>query len=147
MRYVCLFVAAVGIVAGPLPRPAAAVMQFYKAFVAEYVDSHPNPAYDRLVTREAKCLVCHQGRNRKHRNVYGQQLDKLLDKKTDAKNTEKIIAALKKVADMPADPRDPAGESFGQRIAAGKLPAGELEDLKQEPAEEGGVRGSGGGVQ
>ena len=138
MRSICLFFIAVGILAGPLTRPAAAVMAFYKAFVAEYVDSQsePDAAFDRLVTKDAKCLVCHQGRNREHRNAYGAQLDKLLDKKTDARNNEKIVAALHEVAKLPADPRDPAGETFGQRIAAGKLPGGTLESLKQEPPKE-----------
>lgn len=135
MRNVCFFLLATGILAGPLTRPAAAVMAFYKAFVAEYVDNlpQPDPAYDRLVTKDAKCLVCHQGRKRANRNAYGQQLDKLLDRKTDARNTEKILAALHKVADMPTDPRDAASETFGQRIAASQLPGGTLDELKKEP--------------
>ena len=36
---------------------------------------------------------------------------------------------------MHVDPNDDKSETFAERIAASKFPAGELEDLKKEPAE------------
>ncbi len=136
MRNICLFLVAAGILAGPLPRPAAAVMAFYKAFNSEYVENHPDLDFKQLVTKDARCLVCHQGRKRANRNAYGQQLDKLLDRKTDARDIEKILAALRKVGEMPVDPNDPDGETFSERIADGKLPGGTLEELKKELPED-----------
>lgn len=117
------------------PRPAAAILQFNKVFNAEYLDNHPDQKYAEYMKKEVKCYACHQGKERKHRNAFGAQLSELLDAKKDAKDTDKIIAALKTVADMHVTPSDDKSETFGQRIAAGKLPAGELDDLKKEPAD------------
>src|SRR3990172_5525304 len=98
-----------------LARPAAAVLQFCNAFTAEYLEHHPDQAYAEYVKKEVKCLVCHQGKKRKNHNRYGEHLDELLDRKKDAKDLEKIVAALKKVAALPFDPADPNSETFAQR--------------------------------
>ena len=38
---------------------------------------------------------------------------------------------------MPSDPDDDDSQTFGARIAESLLPAGELDDLKEEPADAG----------
>ena len=115
---------------------AAATLPFQKAFIREYVADHPDREYAAFVQRTAKCNVCHQGtKDRKNLNPYGAQLAKLLDYHTDNHDAEKIAAALQTVADMPADPSRTDGPTYGERIAEGELPAGELENMKREPAE------------
>lgn len=117
-------------------RPASAVMQFQKEFLKLYVGNDTESEFARQA-RTAKCFCCHQGRkSKKNRNPYGQELAKLLDRKTDAKNPEKIIAAINKVADMHSDPNDPTSPTFGELIKAGKLPGGPLDKAKEEPTAE-----------
>jgi hypothetical protein len=115
-------------------QPAAAFPEYFKAWQAEYLDNADHPADPKFVDhvkKDAKCLVCHQGmKSKENRNAYGAELAKLLTKK-DKKNTEKIMAALKTVADMKAEG---SKETFGKLIAEGKLPGGELDALKKEPA-------------
>jgi hypothetical protein len=115
---------------------AAATLPFQKAFIREYAADHPDREYAAFVQRTAKCNVCHQGtKDRKNLNPYGNQLAKLLDYHTDNHDAEKISAALQTVATMPADPSRSDGPTYGERIADGELPAGDLENLKREPAE------------
>ena len=116
---------------------AQAFPQFWKEFDGYYLKEHENTEWaDQVRDKEAKvnCLICHQGKKKKkNRNAYGDALDELLTKK-DKKDSEKIIAAFQEVADLPVDPDDEDSETFGDRIAAGKWPAGELDDLMEEPA-------------
>jgi hypothetical protein len=134
MKTVGLLVASLVLIAA-FAGPAAAIVQFQKEFWNEYVESNPDKEYGDFVKKKAKCWVCHQGKkSRKNRNSYGQALSELLDFKKDTRDKEKIVAALKKVADMPSDPLNTQSETFGARISAGKLPAGELDDLLKEPA-------------
>jgi hypothetical protein len=134
MRFACPFVAALFLLAGLMPKPAAAVLAFYKVWESENLTDHPDKDFVALVKKPAnRCFVCHQGKNRKHRNVYGAQLAELLDAKKDAKYKEKILAAIKQVGDMHFDPNDEKSDTFAARIAASKFPGGELEDLKKEP--------------
>jgi hypothetical protein len=58
-----------------------------------------------------------------------------LDWKKDAKDKEKILAAIKKASEAHVDPNDASSETFADRIAASKFPGGELEEMKKEPAE------------
>jgi hypothetical protein len=135
MRTVCLFLAAC-ILLSAAARPAAALLAFYKVWEEEYLTNHPDKDYVALVKKNPnRCFVCHQGKNRKHRNEYGSHLDELLDKK-DAKDKEKILAAIKQVGDMHFDPNDDQSDTFNARIAASKFPGGELDDLKKEPPKE-----------
>jgi len=114
--------------------PASAVLQFYKVYQAEYLDNHPDQEFATEAKKPAnRCFACHQGKNRKHHNAFGEHLEELLDRKTDTKDIAKITAALKQVSEMPSDPSDPNSETYGERIAAGKWPGGELEELKKEP--------------
>jgi hypothetical protein len=117
-----------------LASPAAAVLQFYNVFKAEYLDDHPDQEWVALVKKPAnRCFICHQGKSRKNHNPYGEHLVPLLDRRKDAKDKDKILAALKEVEVLPFDPENQDGEKYADRIAAGQWPGGELDDLKAEP--------------
>lgn len=136
MRNLGLFLAICGLLSATA-RPASAVLQFYKVWESEYLTDHPDKDYVALVKKPAnRCMVCHQGKSRKHRNEYGAQLDVLLDAKKDSKDKDKILAAIKQVGDMHFDAKDDTSDTFAARIAASKFPGGELEDLKKEPPKE-----------
>lgn len=131
MRTLCTFLAACMLI-GLVTRPAAAVLQFYKVWESEYLTNHPDQEYAALVKKPAnRCFVCHVGKKRTHRNAYGQQMEEALDWKKDAKNKDKILEVIKKAGEGKFDD----STTFVQRIEASKFPAGELEDLKKEPAE------------
>ncbi len=115
-----------------LTQPALAVLQFQKEFVNLYVGNDKESAFAAEV-KAAKCWTCHQGKSRKHHNSYGQHLVPLLDRKKDAKNSEKIIESLKKVAALHSVEGDESSPTFGELIKAGKLPGGSLEECKKEP--------------
>jgi hypothetical protein len=75
----------------------------------------------------AKCLVCHgkdaEGKKKNEiRNEYGKVIEKLLGKKNEM-DKEKIRKALDDAYDTKA--AGGSDETYGQRIKAGKLPAGE----------------------
>jgi cytochrome c2 len=136
MRYFGLMVLGTIVLATSIVQPAVAVVQFYNVYAKEYLDTHPDKEYAAAVKKAAvRCLVCHQGKNRKHHNAFGEHLDELLDRKTDLRDVDKVSAALKKVLDMHVDPKDEKSETYLERIKAGKWPGGELEDLKKEPPE------------
>src|SRR4029079_16724049 len=109
--------------------------QFQQVFIDRYLADHPDRDFVDYVRCQAKCNVCHQGcENRKNHTDYGRELAKRLNALADRNNTAKILAAYKEVADLPADASNPTGPTFGQRIADGQLPAGQLDDAKREPA-------------
>lgn len=115
-----------------LTQPALAVLQFQKEFVKLYVGDDKESDWA-LQVKAAKCFICHQGKSRKHHNSYGQHLVPLLDRKKDAKNPEKIIEALKKVAAIHSVEGDNSSPTFGELIKSGTLPGGSLEECKKEP--------------
>lgn len=111
---------------------ASAVIAFKKEFQKLYINPETNEEFAKLVkSNKTGCLVCHQGKKRKHHNPYGIHLTELLDKKE--KDKEKIIAALKKVEKMHTDPDDKKSPTYGKVIKANKLPGGPLETVKKEP--------------
>jgi hypothetical protein len=113
---------------------ASAVIAFKKEFQKLYINPDTNEEFSKLVkSNKTGCLVCHQGKKRKHHNSYGIHLTELLDKKKDVKDKEKIIAALKKVEKMHVDPDDKKSPTYGELIKANKLPGGPLETVKKEP--------------
>ncbi len=115
---------------------AQATTEFQKVFVAKYMKAHADKDFTKFVKRKVRCFVCHQGSKQtshKLNNVYGLHLAKLLDHEADKKNVEKIENALESVGQLPFDPDGPDSETFAERIAASKLPAGELDDLKIDP--------------
>jgi hypothetical protein len=108
-------------VVGGLSREAFAIKQFADEFKAMYVkDGTPLAA----AVEEAKCNVCHVGKSKKDRNVYGEALAERLDKKEDAKNVEKIKKALEEVAALSSDPSKAYAPTFVKLIEEGKLPGG-----------------------
>jgi hypothetical protein len=111
-------------------RPAEAFTEFQKEFQTLYANGEDKEF--RKLARKAKCNACHQGKDRKNNNAYGDALGVYIQKK-HKKDKEAIIAALKKVADESSDPSKPDAPTFGQRMAGGELPAGSLEDSKKEP--------------
>lgn len=135
MQKLVLMLLAGAVVSCGLAQPAQAIKQFSDEFMKLYkVDKgNPDPSeFDKAVL-EAKCYACHQGKKKKNRNAYGAELSKLLDKKKDKKNTEKIIEALEKVAKMHTDAKDEKSPTYGDLIKAGKLPGGPLAEAKLEP--------------
>ncbi len=114
-----------------LAAPSARATKSFKAgFEAHYLqpnekDSKQAAQRKALLAKavgEAKCNVCHHGKDKKIRNAYGAELSKLLDKKADGKNTKKVLEALEKVAKMKCDPKDDKSPTFGELIGQGKLP-------------------------
>jgi hypothetical protein len=107
-----------------------AIPPFKKEFDNKYVkkdSSDPNEKALAEAVEKVKCNVCHKGKDKKMRNAYGEELAKLLDKKADAKNPEKIQQALDKVAALPSNPSDPKSPTYGDLLKEGKLPAPEKE--------------------
>ena len=118
---------------------AYAFTSYQKEFVKVYIDPefpHDTELAKLVNNRKLRCLVCHQGKKKKNCNPYGEHFRELLDQKKDRKNSKKIIAALKKVEQMPSNPDDENSPTYGKLIAAGKLPGGTLEELQKEPDEE-----------
>ena len=114
---------------------AEAIPAFQTQFYKKYLTDHENADYVNVVKKEAKCWLCHQGKDRKQHNPYGIHLTELLTKK-DIKDVEKIQKALDTVAEMHSDPEDEKSKTYGQMIADGELPGGSVEDCKKEPEEE-----------
>ena len=118
-------------------KEAHATAAIQRVFVNEIVKPMEDKDYASFIRRKAKCNVCHQGKGGHHNNAYGLELGKLIDSEKDEKDKEKILAAIKQVNELPFDPADPNSETYGQRIAAGKLPAADdLEELLIDPPNE-----------
>lgn len=138
IRTACGMLAA-GLLVGVSPRTSKAVPEFEAEFKAMYympgfnskakafadaVDKvsveMPTPAGRKRVA----CNVCHiDGRPKRERNDYGQALDALLDRRSDARNKTKIQEALKTVAKMK---KNGAGPTYFELMREGKLPGGEI---------------------
>ncbi len=116
--------------------PALAVKPFYDEFKKDYLVNHKDKKFAETVEKEDKCLICHQGRQKKARNAFGQEISKLLTKK-DAKNTAKMDEAFKKVLAMHVDPKNDKSETYLERLNKGEWPGGKLEDLKKEAKKDG----------
>jgi hypothetical protein len=104
---------------------AAAEKPFRAEFEAKYIRAESTDPKDialKEAFEKAKCNVCHVGPKKKTLNAYGLQIGKLIGK-GDKHDTEKIQAALEKVAEMKADPNDLGSPTFGELIRQGKLPA------------------------
>jgi hypothetical protein len=130
MKNICLLLLC-GFVAGTLLarlETAYAIAPFKKEFDDKYVKKDPATPEEKALAAavaEAKCNVCHVGKNKKDRNAYGEALNKLLDKKADMKDKAKIQAALDTVANEKSKADDPNSPTFGELIQQGKLPGGE----------------------
>lgn len=101
------------------------VTQFRNEFRRRYVKKDSEDPKDKAfaqLVEKAGCNVCHLGDDKTKRNPYGNALDKLLDRKTDARDKEKIQKALEAVEKQKLDPKDPKSVTFGERIKKGELP-------------------------
>jgi hypothetical protein len=114
---------------------AYAILPFSKEFTGKYVKEDSKEKKDQEFAKlvaETKCNVCHMGKSKKDRNPYGVELSKLLDKKADKDNKDKIKSALAKVEKLPVDPKDKKSPTFGQLIKEGKLPGGKPGEEKDK---------------
>jgi hypothetical protein len=117
-------------------RPAFAVLQFYRSFDEVYLKTHENEEFVKAArTAKMRCLICHQGKNRKNHNPYGIHLVELLDRTKDAKpdGIERVRAALAKVGAMHSDPKDDKSPTYDELLKAGKFPGGDYEAASKEP--------------
>jgi hypothetical protein len=115
---------------------AHGVKSFKDQFDVKYVKKDSKDVKQKAfaeIVAEVKCNLCHQGKSKKDRNPYGQELAKLLDKKADMKNVEKIKKVLDQVAKLKFNPKDKKSLTFGELIAAGKLPGGKPKEEKKAP--------------
>lgn len=136
----------VTLVIGSFASHALAITAFKNEFFETYVKENPSSAAEKSFADVAsattgKCWVCHvnmskyeppeTGLGKKVRNSYGKALSQFLQKdkfSSDRRKAEpdkvkvEIQAALKKVAAMKSDPKDPKSPTFGELIASGKLP-------------------------
>ena len=105
------------------PNSAKARPPYLNEFKAKYVkaDGDAGDKEFAALVEKTKCNVCHFGKEKKNRNDYGKALDKLLDKKTDSKDKEKIQKALETVEKE----KSAAGPTFGELIKEHKLPGTE----------------------
>jgi len=122
-RYACLAVLGLMVAAGGLTREAFAIKQFADEFKAMYVKEGTPLA---AAVDEAKCNVCHLPESKKERNAYGHALAERLDKKEDAKNVEKIKAALATVESwcryvLPQQFADPQGWQLQNMLEVARL--------------------------
>lgn len=122
---------------GGVARQAAAFPAMQAAFYKEYLTDSANPDYVKMVKTEAKCGLCHQGKkSKKNRNAYGAHLAELVDMKKDARNADKLKEALVTVAAMHSVEGDATSPTYGELIAEGKLPGGDLKAAIEEPKTE-----------
>lgn len=127
---VCALV--VGISSSFSSRPAFATKPYGEAWTAFYVTDSKNAEFKKLA-EEAKCNACHVDKEdkKKVRNPYGVEAQKLINKTTfpvakfksePDKVKAEIEAAFKKLEEVKA--KD--GQTFGEKIKAGKLPGGDV---------------------
>ena len=119
-----LTVLGVAIVLGSSSREAFAIKQFFDEFKEVYVKEGTPLAAE---VETAKCNVCHKGKSKKDHNAYGDALAKLLDKKADKENKDKIREALAAVAKESSDPENASAVTFVALLEEGKLPGGPVE--------------------
>lgn len=112
--------------------PALAWKQFGTHWKEVYLEDHEDKEYAEMVSKKAKCHLCHQGRKKKHNNPYGKEFEGLIGKE-DRKDDEKIVKAIKEVGKRRSDPDDHKSPLYDELIAQGKLPGCSLEDAKKEP--------------
>jgi hypothetical protein len=85
-------------------------MEFDKKYMGD------GTAINKALSGKSNCNICHQGKNRKNRNEYGNALGKALGEK-NVKDNQKIVEALEKAE------QDKSGDkSFGDLIKEGNLP-------------------------
>jgi hypothetical protein len=114
---VCVLVVAIGALS------ASARPQYNTQFKDKYIDPNSkDPAKVKLekAFATAKCGVCHEGKDKKVRNAYGKDLEKILGKNEKAK--DKIDKALDEVGEMKSDASNPNSKTYAERLKEGLLP-------------------------
>ncbi|MFN3148789.1 hypothetical protein [Bremerella sp.] len=140
MKKLALCLVAVVAASSYYATPAYAVKAFADAFVEKYNIAEPSTDSEKelaAAVKEAKCNLCHGGKSKKIRNEYGVALGELLDKddygtKRRKEEPEKVQEELFAALDKVAKEKSKSGETFGEKIAAGKLPAAEGTDVEVE---------------
>jgi len=124
-----------------LALPTRAVPPFYVEFKKDYLENLKDKKFAEAMDKpDVKCLVCHQGKQKKNRNDFGKVVGKFLTKK-DAKDKEKIAEGLKKALAMHVDPKDDKSPTYLERLESGEWPGGKLDDLKKDPPKKAGAEG------
>jgi hypothetical protein len=137
-KAVALALVAAYVAANLLVSPASALPQFKKAFEDKYVANSTSDDF-KAAEKTASCNVCHvKGKDKKVRNAYGMALSKIVGghAKADldaakaggadaqkAKMTE-ILKTLDEAFTKVEGQKSASGETYGDLIKAGKLPAG-----------------------
>ena len=99
---------------------ATARPPYKKEFDATYKESKIADA-----AKKAKCNNCHYGKKKTMRNDYGKALSKHLSKKLYNKlkgNKPKLAETVREALKKVLTEKSSSGETFGDRIKAGKLP-------------------------
>ena len=97
-------------------REAVAIKNFKDEFESKYVKADSEDPKEKALAEavaKVKCNVCHEGKSKKDRNVYGVALDVLLDKSADKDNAEKIQKTMEIVAKIKSNLADPKSPTFG----------------------------------
>lgn len=121
-----------------LTAQAKAIAPFKKAFQQKYVDTSDSEEF-KGAFKKASCNTCHvKGEKKDKRNAYGEELAKLIEgdanqRIKDArkeggsaaakKETEKVVKELEKAFEEVAKMKSESGQSYGEIIESGKLPA------------------------
>lgn len=138
MKRIVSYCLCAAVALGLVARPALAIPQFFNEFKALYADPEGSDEQKELAKTiedikpaALRCNVCHEGKDKKKKNAYGQALGELLDKKEDKDNKEKIKEAIEKVGEMKVDPDDEKSPTYGEVLKEGKLPI-EIKAEKEE---------------
>ena len=138
-KAVALALVAAYVAANLLVSPASALPQFKKAFEDKYVANSTSDDF-KAAEKAAGCNVCHVkgAKDKKSRNAYGMALSKIVgghakadldaakaggDDAQKAKMTE-ILKKLDEAFTKVEGQKSASGETYGDLIKAGKLPAG-----------------------
>jgi hypothetical protein len=115
-----------------LVQEARAIPPFRDAFKTKYVDNSNDPAF-KAAFDTAKCNLCHvPHKDKKIRNDYGKALAKITGGNVSRRLAgappgggqvlKDILKTFDQALDKVADDKSSTGETYGERIKAGKLP-------------------------
>lgn len=140
MKRIVLCLVAVVAASSISVQSALAVKAFGEGFAERYNLVEPTTDAEKSLAaavKEAKCMLCHGEKSKKIRNEYGQALAKLLDKsefgaKRRKDEPEAVQKELFEAFDKVAKEKSKSGQTFGEKIAEGKLPAAEGTEAPEE---------------
>jgi len=123
MKNVCVWLLSIVVLGAAVASPVWAVPPFKKAFDENYGSNEGV----KKVSDELKCNVCHYGKTKKNLNDYGKALQQLLKKdnfkEERIKNEgDKVKAELEAAFKKVEGEKSKGGETFGERLKAGKAP-------------------------